>query len=170
MSNAAISHLQSIFTSRLATLDQLLHKASAHFGSDASFLDARIAPDMLPFSTQIVFTCNQARNFALWCVGKPADNLDPTITSVAQAQEAIRSTRELVKAVTADDSLLATTRRVDLGPGYYADLTGSAYVHDFLLPNFYFHFVTAYDILRMLGLDIGKRDYMMHLVPLVRQV
>ena len=36
-------------------------------------------------------------------------------------------------------------------------------VEDFLLsfsqPNFYFHAATAYDILRMKGLDVGKRDF-----------
>jgi uncharacterized protein len=29
--------------------------------------------------------------------------------------------------------------------------------------------VTAYDILRMAGVAIGKRDYMLHLVPLVKR-
>ncbi|MEM8614014.1 MAG: DUF1993 family protein, partial [Cyanobacteria bacterium P01_H01_bin.105] len=44
-----------------------------------------------------------------------------------------------------------------------------AYIDDFLIPNFYFHMVTAYDILRMAGVPIGKRDYMMHLVPSLKQ-
>ncbi|NER06415.1 MAG: DUF1993 domain-containing protein, partial [Okeania sp. SIO3C4] len=35
--------------------------------------------------------------------------------------------------------------------------------------NFYFHLVTAYDILRMAGVQIGKQDYMMHLMPFIRQ-
>jgi uncharacterized protein len=28
------------------------------------------------------------------------------------------------------------------------------------MPNFYFHITTAYNILRSLGVDIGKRDFM----------
>jgi hypothetical protein len=28
------------------------------------------------------------------------------------------------------------------------------------MPNFYFHITTAYNILRGLGIDIGKRDFM----------
>ena len=36
------------------------------------------------------------------------------------------------------------------------------------LPNFYFHVVTAYDILRHKGLAIGKRDYMSHVGPFLR--
>lgn len=50
------------------------------------------------------------------------------------------------------------------------ELTGSVYVNQFLIPNFYFHLVTAYNILRMAGVTIGKKDYMMHLMPLVRKV
>lgn len=30
----------------------------------------------------------------------------------------------------------------------------------FAVPNFYFHAVTAYDLLRMQGVPIGKRDYL----------
>mmetsp|Transcript_38769 Transcript_38769/g.124275 ORF Transcript_38769/g.124275 Transcript_38769/m.124275 type:complete len:91 (+) Transcript_38769:594-866(+) len=36
-------------------------------------------------------------------------------------------------------------------------------------PNFYFHLCTAYGILRMAGVDLGKRDYMIHLAPLLKQ-
>jgi hypothetical protein len=39
-------------------------------------------------------------------------------------------------------------------------LTKTGYVLNFALPNFYFHFVTAYDILRAQGVDIGKRHYL----------
>ena len=58
---------------------------------------------------------------------------------------------------------------MDLGKELYIEMSGSAYVNDFLMPNFYFHLVTAYDILRMAGVPIGKRDYMMHLVPFLKQ-
>ena len=30
----------------------------------------------------------------------------------------------------------------------------------FSLPNFHFHATTAYDILRMKGVQVGKRDYL----------
>ena len=36
---------------------------------------------------------------------------------------------------------------------------GRAYLVGFALPNFYFHLVTAYNILRHNGVEIGKRDY-----------
>lgn len=39
-------------------------------------------------------------------------------------------------------------------------LTRIGYVLNFALPNFYFHFVTAYDILRAQGVQIGKNNYL----------
>lgn len=37
--------------------------------------------------------------------------------------------------------------------------TSETFLLSFLLPNFHFHAVTAYDILRTRGVPIGKRDY-----------
>ena len=39
------------------------------------------------------------------------------------------------------------------------EFTGLQYLNGFALPNFYFHLVTAYNILRHNGIAIGKRDY-----------
>ena len=38
--------------------------------------------------------------------------------------------------------------------------TGQALLLNFILPNFYFHCTTAYDILRHTGIELGKRDFM----------
>ncbi|MCU0570611.1 MAG: DUF1993 domain-containing protein [Oculatellaceae cyanobacterium Prado106] len=168
MQNQNIDSIKSLFQSRLATLEHLLKLAQTHFGDDESFLQQRLAADMFPFGTQIAFTCNQPRNFALWCDGKPVEDLDPDVTSLAQAYEHIAHTNQLLSSIHAEDTKLAEMTRIYSGQNLYIDLSGHAYVNDFLMPNFYFHLVTAYDILRMAGVPIGKRDYMMHLVPLIR--
>ena len=169
MSSQTIDSTITLFQNRLTTLEHLLSVAQTHFSGDESFLQSRIAPDMLPFGTQIAFTCNQPRNFALWCSGQPMDNLNPEVTSLTQAQGHITSTQELLSGIAAEDAKLDEITRIDLGPGAYLELPGHAYIHDFLMPNFYFHLVTAYDILRMGGVPIGKRDYMTHLVPFLKQ-
>ena len=169
MPSQNIDLIRTLFQSRLATLEHLLKSAQTHFRDDESFLQKCIAADMFPFGTQIAFTCNQPRNFALWCDGKPANNLDPDVTSLAQAYEHIANTQELLLGINVEDEKLAEVTRIDFGESLYVELSGSDYVNEFLIPNFYFHMVTAYDILRMAGVPIGKRDYMMHLVPLVRK-
>ena len=169
MQNRNISLIQTLFQSRLTTLEHLLKSARIHFCDRESFLEKRIVADMLPLGTQIAFTCNQPRNFALWCNGKPANNLDPNVISLTQAYEHIANTKELLLSINVEDAKLAEVTRIDLGQSLYVELSGSAYANDFLIPNFYFHLVTAYDILRMAGVPIGKKDYMMHLVPFVRK-
>ncbi len=168
MPSQTINSTKAIFQGRLTTLEHLLKTAQTHFNGSESFLQERIAADMLPFGTQVAFTCNQPRNFALWCEGKPMDNLDPEVTSLAQASEHIANTQGLLSSVNVEDAKLDEVARIDLGQAYI-ELPGSAYVDEFLMPNFYFHLVTAYDILRMAGVSIGKRDYMLHLVPLIKK-
>lgn len=170
MEQSEIKVIQSIFASRLSTLEHLLRTGNEASGEHADVLERRIAPDMLPFGTQIAFTCNQPRNFSRWCQGQAADNLNPEVTSVQQASDYIIETKKLLASITCDDSKLAESARVDLGTDTYLEMSGESYVNDFLIPNFYFHLVTAYNILRMIGLDIGKHDYMLHLVPHVKQI
>ncbi len=166
MENYKITVIQNIFNSRLDTLIHLLELAESHFADEVdSLLQHRIAPDMFPFSTQIAFVCNQPRNFALWCLGQPANNLNPNVASLIEAHGHISSTKELLASINVADSKLSELNRLDLGQGLYAELSGLSYVDDFLMPNFYFHITTAYSILRMAGAPIGKRDFMMHLVP-----
>ena len=161
--------LQNIFSSRLDTLSHLLEVAQSHFADDVeSLLQRRIAPDMFPFGTQIAFTCNQPRNFALWCLGQSENNLNPNVASLADARSHISSTKELLASIDVGDTKLSEIKRIELGQGMYAELVGLSYVDDFLMPNFYFHMTTAYNILRMAGAPIGKRDFMMHLVPFVK--
>lgn len=169
MPSQTIDSITTIFESRLTTLEHLLKAAQTHFSGSESFLQERIIADMLPFGTQIAFTCNQPRNFALWCDGKPMNNLDPEVPCLVQAYEHIANTKGLLSDINAEDEKLSEVTRIDLGQGLYIEMLGSAYVNDFLVPNFYFHMVTAYDILRMAGVPIGKRDYMMHLVPFLKQ-
>jgi uncharacterized protein len=171
MENQKIIALKNIFSSRLDTLNHLLGVGENHFADDlASLLQRRIAPDMLPFGTQIVFTCNQPRNFALWCLGQPDNNLNPDVAFIAEARGHISSTQELLASIEVADTQtqLSEVKRIDFGQGLYLELSGLSYVDDFLMPNFYFHLTTAYDILRMAGAPIGKRDFMMHLVPLIK--
>jgi hypothetical protein len=42
-------------------------------------------------------------------------------------------------------------------------------LRDWSIPNFYFHVVTVYDILRIRGVEVGKRDYLSHIGPYLRQ-
>ena len=164
-----IADCKRLFISRLDTLEHVLDVGETQFANPDDFLHRRLADDMLPFTAQVAFACNQPRGFSQWCAGEPIDNLAPeSITSAATARAAIADTRARVAAITADDAKLDETKRIGLGPGRYCMLPGHQYVSEYLLPNLYFHITTAYAILRMLGAPIGKSDYMRFLAPHVR--
>ncbi|TWI11542.1 DUF1993 domain-containing protein [Aerolutibacter ruishenii] len=165
MSHHEIAELQRVFQTRLDVLDHLLTLGQKHLPDADAMLQERLAPDMFPLGGQVAFACNQPRGFALWCAGEPIDNLKPDIASLAQARAAIQQTRERVAAIGADDRKLDEVKRVGLGPGRHAELPARQYVSDYLLPNLYFHLTTTYAILRMLGVPVGKADFMTFLAP-----
>ena len=47
-----------------------------------------------------------------------------------------------------------------IGPDQTMDIDGQSYVLSFFLPNLFFHVTTAYNLLRMQGVAVGKKDYM----------
>jgi hypothetical protein len=158
------------FDSRLATLLHLIKVgAEQRNEAEATYLGHRLAPDMLPLGTQVAFTCNQPRNFALWLAGTESDDLDPNLESLAVAEQYIADTRTLLAGHNSAEASLPPRKYLELGADLYADLTGREYLEDFLMPNFHFHLVTTYAILRNLGVPVGKRDYMLHLLPKVQQ-
>lgn len=174
MQNREIQDIQRIFSTRLATLEQILSLGEKHVAGEGEMaidaaLQARLAPDMFPLGTQIAFACNQPRGFALWCAGQPYENLDPEVKTLAVARSYIQNTLSELAAIEALDTKLDEIKRTGLGPGLYCETPGRLYVSDYLIPNFYFHITTSYAILRNLGVPLGKADYMGFLMPHVRQ-
>ncbi|AFN76139.1 hypothetical protein PSJM300_00275 [Stutzerimonas stutzeri DSM 10701] len=47
-------------------------------------------------------------------------------------------------------------------------LTAEQYARDWTLAQFYFHVMTAYSILRKEGIELGKGDYVAHMLPYLR--
>ena len=55
-----------------------------------------------------------------------------------------------------------------LPAGMVFDLTAEQYARDWALPQFYFHLMIAYAILRAEGVDLGKADYVAHMFAYLR--
>jgi len=146
-----------------------------------AIMTARLAPDMFPLSTQIRFACVQAQEglfrlrqeafppsvAVLLEEGRHADMQPGTI---ADARARIAETIAIVEAAATDAPVLdpATPIAHSLPQGMIFDLTAEQYVRDWTLPQFYFHVMTAYAILRAQGVDLGKADYVAHMFPYLR--
>lgn len=170
MSDQKMKSFQHLFISRLDTLSHVLEVSANYFENEAdSIFSYGLIDDMLPLGTQIAFACNQPRNFSLWCDGLEMDNLSPDVDTLDKAKSIIEETKANLRTVNTNDTKLQELKRIDLTENQYLELRGLEYVNDFLIPNFYFHLVTAYNIMRMKGAPLGKANYMLHLVPQIRQ-
>lgn len=167
----------------LETLSRWLDKAESQppAGGGDALLAARLAPDMFPLATQIRFACVQvwegvhrlqrqelpATVAALLDEGRAAGK---TPGSLAAARARITETLAMLDGIApgALDADPATPIAHALPNGMIFDLTPEQYARDWALPQFYFHLMAAYAILRAEGVALGKADYVAHMFAHLR--
>jgi hypothetical protein len=98
--------------------------------------------------------------------GVAAPRFEDTETTFAELRERILKTTAYLKGIDAAtfdgaDTRVVTIKQKDLELKF----SGAEYLFQFGLANFYFHIVTAYDILRHLGVPVGKMDFLGPLQP-----
>ena len=156
-----------LFLQVLAAIGGLIDKAEAHCREtglpDAALSEAALAPDMWNFAKQIEVTCLHSSGAVDAVL---AGRLTPTATQPASDFASLRAlvdsaiarlqatTPEQLEAVFDRDTILAISETRHL------DFIARDYLLSFALPNFHFHATTAYAILRMKGLPIGKHDFL----------
>ncbi|KPM41101.1 hypothetical protein AK830_g5466 [Neonectria ditissima] len=145
----------------LDALSNILTKAEAHPNS-ASFLDARLAEDMLPFSFQVFFVTDLAQKLAARGTGADPLDLDRTLDSFAAMQARIALVRGVLDKVDREalNARAEAECTVGMGPGKEVKMQVKQYVNGYVLPNVFFHTTTAYAILRKEGVQLGKQDYL----------
>ncbi|MEL6530185.1 MAG: DUF1993 domain-containing protein [Pseudomonadota bacterium] len=159
-------HDQSIavYRSRLDTLSGLLTKAEAHPKGD-QLLNAKLADDMHPLATQLRFVANLPGEALPRLTDRSFTSQEENAATIAEAKAGLSETAALLDTVMPEELIAPDKSLVlDLPNGMEFTLTAEEYVRDWSLPNFYFHLTTAYAILRMAGLDIGKADFMPHMM------
>lgn len=124
-------------------------------------LQQRLVFDMFPLIKQVQIACDTAARSAARLAGVEAKSFPDTETTLAQARERIAAAIAYVESFTAAqlDSRDTATVSFKMGPKA-VELSARDYLFKFGLPNFYFHCVTAYNILRIAGADIGKHDFL----------
>lgn len=150
------------FTKMLRTLSRLLDKAKQNaeannFSPDV-LLNARLAPDMRPLTSQVQMACDTARLAASVLSGKPIPAYDDTEKTVPELKALIEKSVAYVLSIEESD-FAGWENRIVAPPGWSGAFLGKDYFYQHGVPNFYFHMVTAYDILRHKGVQIGKMDY-----------
>jgi hypothetical protein len=161
MSNASIPVFEIALNALSALLDKAAAYAEAKKIDPTAILNARLFPDMFAFTRQVQSACDQAKNGAARLVGMDPPRYEDNETTIAELKARIAKTIAFVKTLDAKKIDAAADHEITfpLGPNNKGHMKGADYLNHFVLPNFYFHVTTAYDILRHCGVEIGKRDF-----------
>ena len=154
-----------LFANILRNLDWILGKGAAHAAAKkfdhAVLLAARLAPDMLPLTRQVQIACDLAKNSVARLAASEPPRFEDTETSIEQLRARIARTIDFLKSVPASALEGAETRDVRVPAGERTlEFKGLDYLQRWAIPNVFFHFTTAYDILRHNGVELGKRDFL----------
>jgi hypothetical protein len=163
LSMHSMSH--GVFKKGLTQLLQIMEKGAAsaqarNFDVGVLF-HARLAPDMLPFSRQIQLASDFAKNSMARLAGVDAPRFEDTEASWDELVARVKKTLEYIDTVPASALEGSETRHIKIPlRDRTVEFAGLEFLQVWALPNFFFHHVTAYNLLRHNGVDIGKRDFL----------
>ena len=153
------------FARMLRNLDAILARAQSHAAvkkiDPAVLLGARLFPDMLPMVKQVQIATDHAKGAVARLAGAEPPRYEDTEQSFDELRARIAKTIAFVESLSPEKIDGSEQRPIALRVGGKDwSFTGQDYLLGFALPNFYFHLVTAYNILRHNGIEIGKGDYL----------
>ena len=152
------------FVQMLNNLSAIMDKAEAHAQSreidPEVLLSYRLAPDMFPFVRQIQVAADLAKGAAARLASVEVPKHDDTEKTFAELKARLAKTLAFVQSFKPSNIDGSEDRDINLKLGEHTmSFKGQHYLVHFVLPNFYFHCTTAYDILRHCGVELGKRDF-----------
>jgi hypothetical protein len=153
------------FIPTLAKLSTLLDKGLEH-ATQKSFapevlVNARLAPDMLPLSRQIQIACDMAKNGSSRLAAQEPPRFEDNETTIEELRTRIARTIDYLKTI-APNAVDGSEERDIKIPlrDRTLEMKGLPFLRTWALPNFYFHVVATYLILRHNGVVIGKPDFL----------
>lgn len=147
----------------LISFHKVLRKAEEHLAEQVmdpdTLLQASLTEDMYGFIRQIQAATDTLKFAAARLSGQEAPSFPDDEATFEELHVRLDKAIDYFQTFSAEDFEGAEERHITMPAiqGMYA--LGIDYLHGFVVPNFYFHITTAYDILRSQGVQIGKRDY-----------
>jgi hypothetical protein len=155
-----------VFIKYLGNLRHLLTLAQADVQArgydEQALVQFRLAPDMLPFKTQICIACDAAKLCVARVAELEAPKFENTENTLDELITRIDRTVSWLQGVppASLDGLENKAVTFPVGKNGTRTLRGEDYVKTWALPNVFFHITTAYAMLRHNGVAIGKTDYL----------
>jgi uncharacterized protein len=160
------SHLYTasvpVFLHYLDRLDTLITSAEAHTlkQNGESLLDARLAPNMLPFRAQIETAAYFTLRTCFPLAGLEIPPFGRSTSTFAELHLRVAQTSQLLQSIDPARFEAAALRMILSNAGERElNLPAHEFLFQYALPNFFFHLTTAYAILRARGLPLGKEQF-----------
>jgi hypothetical protein len=116
---------------------------------------------MLPFSRQVQLTSDFAKNSLARLAGVEPPRFEDTEVTMDDLVKRVRKTLEYIDTVPASALENSESRQITIKlRDRTVEFKGLEFLQVWALPNFFFHHVTTYNLLRHNGVDIGKRDFL----------
>ncbi|MBP6889644.1 MAG: DUF1993 domain-containing protein [Candidatus Moranbacteria bacterium] len=153
-----------VFTKALTNLKAQLVKAQAFCVekkvNESVLLQSRLAIDMLPFVKQVQIASDNAKGTTARLIGVEPPKMEDTEQNLAEL--IVRIDKTLAFLSTIKPGQFTTAAQTPIRLPYFPEkhFLGGEFLPEYGLPNFFFHTVTAYAILRHVGVNLGKADYM----------
>ena len=166
MSNAVYDLVIAAMLRSLRNLDAIVSKAEACVAADKNLeaetlLRARLYPNMRTFLFQIQVATDTAKGAAARLSGKPVPSWPDEEQTFGDVHARLGKAIDYLSGFTHADFAGAEDRPIELKAGPRTlNFAGTSYIATFVLPNFFFHVTTAYNILRHNGVAIGKTDFL----------
>lgn len=151
------------FAPMLTSLGEWLAKGAAHARENkVDLVGARLAPDMYTLAQQVQLACHHATDAVTRLSGAAPGVMEEVETTFTGLEAQIARTQARLRAVTEEAFAGASDRdcSVPLPNDMAIVMNGTRFLTAWALPHFYFHVVTAYDVLRHHGVPLGKKDYL----------
>jgi len=157
------------FVDGLESLSKLLDKGAAFAKeSGVDLINARLAPDMFTLAQQVQVVCFQATDGAARLAGREPGAIGRLGTTFEELKADIADAIASVRAIPGGAFEGSEDRDCSITPpnaGIVIKMDGLLFLRGWLLPHFYFHLVTAYDIMRHKGVTLGKPDFVSWIGP-----
>jgi hypothetical protein len=166
MSNLVYDLAIATMLRSLRNLDAIVTKAEEYAAADKNLdpetlIQGRLYPNMRPFVFQVQVATDTAKGAAARLTGKPLPSWPDEEKSFADVHARLEKAIDYLSGFTPADFDGSENRPIELKLGQYEmKFTGTSYLASFVLPNFFFHVTTAYDILRHNGVPLGKADFL----------
>lgn len=154
-----------VFQKMLGNLKSILQKGESYAQAkkiDPSvMLNARLHLDMFTLTRQVQIATDVAKGACARLAGRDIPKYDDTESSFADLYSRIDRTSAFLATFAAADIDGQEERDITiLTGGKERHFKGQPYLLHWAQPNFYFHVMAAYAILRHNGVDVGKMDYL----------